>query len=198
MSQAIKQPETDGVTDRVVSISRVTKVVKGGRRFSFSALVVAGDGKGSVGYGLGKAQEVPEAIRKATQKARRRMVRIPVVNDTIPHDILGKFGSARVVLRAAGPGTGVIAGGVVRAIVESAGVQNILSKCIGTTNPHNVVKATFQGLGNLQTKGIPEEKLLGYVDETSDENVADEGKEDQVEQSSASSESNETQEQAQS
>lgn len=140
----------DSIADRVVHISRVAKVVKGGRRFSFSALVISGNGKGQVGYGLGKAAEVPEAIKKAAGRARKDMITIPIWHSTIPHDIVGRYGAARVLLRSAGPGTGVIAGGVVRAVVESAGIQNILSKCIGTSNPHNVIKATFNGLINLQ------------------------------------------------
>ncbi len=149
--------DNSGVTDRVVHISRVAKVVKGGRRFSFSALVVCGDGQGKVGYGLGKAAEVPEAIKKGAQSARKRMIDVSIDGTTIPHDIMGRYGAAKVLLRRAGAGTGVIAGGVVRAIVESAGVHNILSKCIGTTNPHNVVKATFDGLKNLRLrrKGAP-------------------------------------------
>lgn len=139
------------ITERVVHISRVAKVVKGGRRFSFSALVVAGDGCGHVGYGLGKAAEVPEAIKKGAARAKKYMIKVPVVKESIPHDVLGRFGAARVLMRRAGAGTGVIAGGVVRAIVESAGIHNILSKCIGTSNPHNVLKATFDGLKNLRT-----------------------------------------------
>lgn len=143
--------EGDGMIERIVNISRVAKVVKGGRRFSFSALVVVGDGKGKVGVGLGKAAEVPEAIKKGTQQAKKKMISVNISEGTIPHDILGRFGAARVLLRKAHPGTGVIAGGVVRAVVESVGIHNILSKCIGTSNPHNVVKATLNALQNLIT-----------------------------------------------
>lgn len=142
--------QTSNITERVVGINRVAKVVKGGRRFSFAALVVAGDGCGRVGFGLGKAAEVPEAIKKGAQRARKYMIDVPIINETIPHDVLGRYGAARVLMRRARPGTGVIAGGVVRAVVESAGVHNILSKCIGTSNPHNVLKATFDGLKSLK------------------------------------------------
>ena len=139
------------LVERVVHINRVSKVVKGGKRFSFAALVVVGDGNGRVGIGHGKAAEVPEAIRKASERAKKRLIHVPLVDGTIPHDSIGKYGAAKVVLKAASKGTGVIAGGAVRAIVESAGVHNILTKCIGTNNPHNVVKATMDGLLALRT-----------------------------------------------
>jgi small subunit ribosomal protein S5 len=137
--------------DRVVYLNRVAKVVKGGRRFNFSALIVCGDGAGHVGVGLGKAHEVPEAIRKGLEQAKKNMFPVPVANGTIPHEVVGHFGAGRVVLRPAGEGTGVIAGGPVRAIMEGAGIKNILTKCIGTSNPHNVLNATVDALRQLRS-----------------------------------------------
>jgi len=149
--EIIDPASLDDLTDRVIFINRVAKVVKGGRRFSFSALVVVGDGSGHVGVGMGKAKEVPEAIRKGTDSAKKNLFRVPLTGRTIPHRVVGHAGAGRIILRPASEGTGVIAGGAMRPVLEAAGVKDVLAKILGTTNPHNVVNATVAALRELES-----------------------------------------------
>ena len=162
-----KNPAGLELQDRLVAVNRVTKVTKGGRTFSFSAIVVVGNGNGIVGFGVGKAKEVPDAIQKAIENAKKNLVEVPVLKGTVPHEQYGKYGGARVLIKPASEGTGVIAGGAIRAVLESAGVHNVLTKSLGSSNPHNVVKATMDALLKMRDaytvarqRGIPVEKVF--------------------------------------
>ena len=167
MTPADERINADGldIKERVVHINRVSKVVKGGRRFSFSAVVVAGDGEGHVGYGLGKAHEVPEAIRKGVEKAKKSLIQVPLIEGTLPYAVIGRHGAGRVLLKPASQGTGLIAGGGVRAVMELAGVRNALTKCLGSTNSHNSVRATLEALRSLALPEQVAERLGKSVEE---------------------------------
>ncbi len=158
-------PDGLDIKERVVHINRVSKVVKGGRRFSFSAVVVAGDGDGHVGYGMGKAHEVPEAIRKGVERAKKSLIHVPLIEGTLPYEVIGRHGAGRVLLKPASQGTGLIAGGGVRAVMELAGVRNALTKCLGSTNPHNSVLATLEALRTLSLPEQVAERLGKTIEE---------------------------------
>ena len=178
MAKDFKTNETQELNDKLVGINRVAKVVKGGRRFGFAALVVVGDNKGRVGFGTGKAREVPEAIKKATEQAKNKLVRIPLKEGrTIHHDVKGRHGASKVILRTAPPGTGIIAGGPMRAVFETLGVQDVVSKSIGSSSPYNMVRATFDGLQNIQSprniaarRGLKVSSIFGNKNATNKSN----------------------------
>ena len=182
MAKDHRKKEESDLTDKLVSINRVAKVVKGGRRFGFAALVVVGDSKGKVGFGTGKAREVPEAIKKATDQAKNKMIRIPLKEGrTIHHDVKGRHGAAKVILRTAPPGTGIIAGGPMRAVFETLGVQDVVSKSIGSSSPYNMVRATFDGLQNIQSprniaarRGLKVSSIFGNKNAANKSNAAEE------------------------